>query len=244
MREKVENARAAWAEWRSWKETSPELPRDPALHEPVTVEDYVGNGFVGDGDIIRVREDGVFKAWEMEKGRFEPFSAVKADGDTVEVADAAESPLVPGRAVWVSRTDHGKPFTLIGQFSGEAVTNTVAGSTVDEKGKTVVGCTMIANPSLGAIKVNDIDWGGNPADGDTIEIPPLADGKASTRLKWYPKLGMWGGMAPTLTWNATTLRYEAAVPTNHEIPAGLGFWYYRASGSAFSVTVKAAENLD
>ena len=221
-----------------------ELPRDPALNEPMTVEDYVGNGFVSDGDIIRVREDGVFKVWEMENGKFEPYSSVKADGATREVAGAAESPLVPGRAVWVSRVDHSKPFTLIGQFSGEPVTDTVAGATVDDKGKTVVGCTMIANPNLSAIKVNDIDWGGNPADGDTIEIPPLADGKASTRLKWYPKLGMWGGMAPTLTWNATTRRYEAAVSTNHEIPAGLGFWYYRASGSAFSVTVKAAENLD
>lgn len=33
VREKVENARAAWAEWRSWKETSPELPRDPAVFD-------------------------------------------------------------------------------------------------------------------------------------------------------------------------------------------------------------------
>lgn len=29
VKEKVENARAAWAEWRDWCETSPDVPRDP-----------------------------------------------------------------------------------------------------------------------------------------------------------------------------------------------------------------------
>ncbi len=31
VNEKVENARAAWAEWRAWRETSPDLPREPAV---------------------------------------------------------------------------------------------------------------------------------------------------------------------------------------------------------------------
>jgi hypothetical protein len=51
-------------------------------------------------------------------------------------------------------------------------------------------------------------------------------------------------MKPTLTRNPTTGRYEVSVPTNFEIPAGMGFWYYRASGSAFSVVVKPEEELD
>ena len=103
---------------------------------------------------------------------------------------------------------------------------------------------MIANPCLSALAINDIAWGNNPADGDTIEIPPTVTGTLSTRLKWYPKLGCWGGMKPTLTRNPTTGRYEASIPTNFEIPAGMGFWYYRASESGFSVIVKPEENLD
>ena len=33
VKEKVENARAAWAEWRHWKETDPALPQDPAVFD-------------------------------------------------------------------------------------------------------------------------------------------------------------------------------------------------------------------
>ncbi|MBQ3345365.1 MAG: InlB B-repeat-containing protein [Kiritimatiellae bacterium] len=221
-----------------------DLPKDPALNEPIKVVDYVGNGFVKDGDVIRLREDGIFKVWAMEGGKFEPFTSVKANGISVEVAGAAEAELVPGRAVWVTRADHSKPFTIVGQFTGRPVTNEVAGATTDESGKTVVGATMIANPCLSALAINDIAWGNNPADGDTIEIPPTVTGTLSTRLKWYPKLGCWGGMKPTLTRNPTTGRYEASIPTNFEIPAGMGFWYYRASESGFSVIVKPEENLD
>ena len=221
-----------------------ELPRDPSLDEPMKVEHYVGNGFVKDGDIVRLREDGTFKVWAVKNGKFEPYMSVNVNGVSVEVAGAAEAELLPGRAVWVTREDHSKPFTIIGQFTGKAVTNEVAGATTDASGKSVIGATMIANPRLSALKINDIDWGDNPADGDTIEIPPTVDGALSTRLKWYPKLRCWGGMAPTLTWNPVTFMFDVAIPTNFEIPAGMGFWYYRASGSGFSVTVKAEENLD
>ena len=186
----------------------------------------------------------MFKVWEMEDGKFEPFTAVKANGASVEVAGAAECPLVPGRAVWVTRSDYSKPFTIVGQFSGAPMTNEIAGATTNASGKAVVSATMVANPSMHALRINDIDWGDNPEDGDTIEIPSMVDGTLSTRLKWYPKTQLWGGMMPTLTRNPTTGRYEVAIPTNFEIPAGMGFWYYRASGSGFSVTVKAEENLD
>ncbi|MBQ6136236.1 MAG: hypothetical protein IJI73_02575 [Kiritimatiellae bacterium] len=224
-----------------------ELPRDPALKEPVKVEEYVGSGFVKDGDVIRLREDGAFKVWKMEGGTFVPYTAVRADGSTVEVAGAEKCPLAPGRAVWVTRSDHGRPFTIVGQFSGEPVTVQIAGSSSDAAGKAVVGATMVANPNLGALRINDIDWGGNPGEGDEIEIPADADGRMSVRLKWYPRMGragLWGGLLPTLTWNPETQRYDVAVPTDHEIPAGMGFWYYRAGGPAFSVSVKAAEEID
>lgn len=31
---KIENAKAAWSEWRTWRETSPDLPREPAVFLP------------------------------------------------------------------------------------------------------------------------------------------------------------------------------------------------------------------
>ena len=203
------------------------------------VEHYVGNGFVKDGDIVRLREDGTFKVWKVENGMFEPFMSVKANGMSVEVAGAAEAELLPGRAVWVTREEHSKPFTIVGQFTGKAVTNEVAGATTDMSGKTVIGATMVANPRLSALKINDIDWGDNPVDGDSIEIPS-ATGGASKRLFWYPKSGLWGTTA--MRWNGR--RYVQTLISDYEIPAGLGFWYYRASGAGFSVVVKPEEELD
>jgi len=43
---KVENARAAWDEWRTWRETSPELPHQPAVFTPpkdATISHYAEN---------------------------------------------------------------------------------------------------------------------------------------------------------------------------------------------------------
>lgn len=43
---KVENARAAWDEWRTWRETSPELPHQPRVFTPpkdATISNFVEN---------------------------------------------------------------------------------------------------------------------------------------------------------------------------------------------------------
>ena len=159
----------------------------------------------------------------MKKRILKPFTAVKANGASVEVAGAAECPLVPGRAVWVTRSDYSKPFTLVGQFTGKPVTNEVAGATTDSSGKTVVSATMVANP----------------ANGDEIEIPSAAGG-ASIRLFWYPKSGLWG--KTSMVWNGR--RYVQTLLSDYEVPAGMGFWYYRASGGSFKVVVKPEERLD
>ena len=46
---KVENARAAWAEWRTWRETSPDVPREPAVFKAPA--DSVSSAWaeIGDG---------------------------------------------------------------------------------------------------------------------------------------------------------------------------------------------------
>ncbi len=46
INEKVENARAAWAEWLLWRETSPEIPHEPEVFrapEGTSVSDYAAN---------------------------------------------------------------------------------------------------------------------------------------------------------------------------------------------------------
>ena len=137
------------------------------------------------------------------------------------------------------RSDYSKPFTLVGQFSGAPMTNEIAGATTDASGKTVVSATMVANPGMHALKINDIAWGGNPGDSDEIEIPSAAGG-ASTRLFWYPKSGLWG--KTSMVWNGR--RYVQTLLSDYEVPAGMGFWYYRASGGSFKVVVKPEERLD
>ena len=217
-----------------------DLPKDPALKAPVKVEGYVGNGFVKDGDFIRTREDGTFKVWAMESGKFEPYTSVKASGKTVEVSGAAESPLVPGRSVWVTRADHGKPFIVLGQFSGDPIEVEIGASSTDaETGKTIVGATMVTNPNMEAVKINDIDWGENPQEKDSIEIPS-ATGEVSQRLFWYPSKGGFGYAVV----KRVGKRYVQTIVTDCEVPAGMGFWYYRASGGSFKIVVKGAEDLD
>ena len=220
-----------------------EMPRDPALNEPVKVEDYVGNGFVNDGDVLRMRENGIFKVWAMENGKFEPYVSVSKDGEAKEVPGAAESTIAPGQSVWVTRASHSEPFVILGQFSGEPIEVEIAGASTDESGNPVVSATMVTNPNMVALKINDIDWGDNPVGGttgDSIEIPSATDGEMSTRLSWSSAKGCWGRNVPRKVGN----RYVQTFVSDFEIPAGLGFWYYRASGGSFKITVKTAQDLD
>lgn len=219
------------------------LPQDPALNAPVKVEDYIGAGFVEDGDILRLREDGVFKVWVVEGGKFEPYVSVGTDGDAKDVPDAAEGTLLPGRSVWVTRANHSKPFVLVGQFTGEPVEVDIGGASTDESGNPAVGATMVTNPNMVAINVNDIDWGNNPVggtNGDSIEIPSATDGVMSTRLNWSPTKKLWGKSVPKKVGG----RFVQTFVSDFEIPAGLGFWYYRTGGEPFKVTVRNAQELD
>ena len=58
---KVENARAAWDEWRTWRETSPELPHQPEVFTPpkdATISHYAEN------------EDGSYTLYYNDKNAF------------------------------------------------------------------------------------------------------------------------------------------------------------------------------
>ena len=67
---KVENARAAWDEWRTWRETSPELPHEPAVFFPpkgASVSNYVENED-GSYTLSYYSEDALAKIYEGENG--------------------------------------------------------------------------------------------------------------------------------------------------------------------------------
>ena len=51
------------------------------------------------------------------------------------------------------RDDTSKPYFLVGQHCEGAVSVSVNGGTAQAK-----GCTMLPNPGLGALGINDIDW--------------------------------------------------------------------------------------
>ncbi|MBO7721141.1 MAG: hypothetical protein J6T01_01905, partial [Kiritimatiellae bacterium] len=215
-----------------------ELPTDPALNEPVKVASYVSSGFVADGDFIRLREDDTFKVWEKADGAFQPYTAVNTRGVATEVAGGEDSSLALGKSVWVSRATHSKPFFVVGQYCGDPVEVTIAGGT-----KKTPGSTMVTNPNLTELALNDIDWGENPnpgVAGDEIEIPLEADGTTSYRLFWNATKKQWGRNVPKRVGS----RYVQTFETGFTVKPGMGFWYYRVSEEPFTVTVKEQQRLD
>ena len=106
-----------------------------------------------------------------------------------------------------------KPFFLIGQYSDTKQTLTIEAGTTDN-----AVCTLVPNPSLKSVKVNDYKWNGNPMEGDMIRIPN--EKKSALVLRW--KNGAWGRIA------------SGKWKTDTEVPAGTGFWYMRC-GAAFEV---------
>ena len=162
--------------------------------------------------------------------------AVSTNGQTVELPESPSAYLDRGSAVWVTRqkvtTD---PYYIIGQYSGDEVTVAVAGAVNGETIRASYGSTLVANPSIKPIAINDLRWGWaeiSPSADDTLTIP--GPNGAQYNLTW--KNGKWG---------RTVLEKKGRVfvPTSYTddvIPAGTGFWYYRYQGGAgFTLEIKA-----
>lgn len=95
---KVENARAAWDEWRTWRETSPDLPHEPTVFLPpkgASVSNYVENED-GSYTLYYYGEEALALIYESENG--EPdFSAA----EPIEVRNATAEEMAM-REEWMA----------------------------------------------------------------------------------------------------------------------------------------------
>jgi len=194
------------------------LGEDPSKAEvrPVTVSNYVHTPHLGQNDSVQVADRGhICRRWEWNKGGKKWDGAISVTRNAVVPAsEASEQNLQRNSAVWVTRNDPvTKPFFLIGQYSDTKQTLTIEAGTPDN-----AVCTLVPNPSLKPVKVNDYKWNGRPIEGDIIRIPN--EKKSALVLRW--KNGEWGRIA------------SGKWKTDTEVPAGTGFWYMRC-GAAFEV---------
>jgi hypothetical protein len=198
------------------------LAEDPAAAEerPVTVSNYVHTPHLDHDDAIQIAgSDNVYKQWKWHKNEKKWHGSITATRNAVMMAtDAAEQPITRNSAVWVSRNDPAaKPFFLIGQYASAPVELDIAGGSDAEP-----VCTLVPNPSLTPVKINDFKWGKNPHEKDLIRIP---------NEKGAPLLFTWTGEAWETFIGTDRGGYWT---TEFEVPAGTGFWYMRC-GEAFTL---------
>ena len=203
------------------------LGEDPAVAEerPVTVSKYVHASHLDDDDAVQVADKGhIYRKWHWDKPGGKWGSAITVTRSGVEPAiPAGEHRLQRNSAVWVERRDPAaKPFFLIGQYSNAPLSLTIEGGSPE-----AMVCTLVPNPSMQAVRVNDYDWKNMPlagGKGDVIRIPN--EKKVPLNLTWNGKT--WG------RWVKQQWKDDATVP------AGTGFWYMRRGG-AFEISLPVTE---
>ena len=196
-----------------------ELAADPqtADEKPTKVSKYLNTSHLKDKDSVQVADKGrIYWEWKWNKSGKKWEGSTTVTKEAVLDAPSADVHELPrDSAVWVTRDDPAaKPFFLIGQYSSASVSLAIAGGSLESP-----GCTLVPNPCIKAVKVNDYKWGENPRDGDYIRIPN--EKKAPHVLRW--KNGQWGRLAGGVWKN------------DAEIPAGTGFWYMRCAGGPFQI---------
>ena len=118
-----------------------------------------------------------------------------------------------------------RPFVLIGQYSSEEQKLTIkAGSAKNSV------CTLVPNPSLEDVEINNYAWNGNPHTDDLIRIPNGGGGQIL--LQW--ENGAWG------RWVYNPETYLSEWRTDQKVPAGTGFFYQRCGETSFELTLPAS----
>ena len=207
------------------------LAKDPveSAANLVKVADYVHTPHLEAGDSVQVADKGhIYRYWQWggQNNGWEGAQTVTREAVLPETAASAYS-LKRNSAVWVTRNKPDeKPFFLIGQYSSEVQKLKIeAGTDANPV------CTLVPNPSLTAVALNDSvwKWGTNPL-GNNKDLIRIPNGNKA------PLLVQWNGTE----WGRHVNEGRKTVWKNDvTIPAGTGFWYMRCGGE-FEITLPAS----
>ena len=95
--------------------------------------------------------------------------------------------------------------------------------------------TMVTNPTMEPVAINDLVWSGARDAGDQILIP--TEGSTPTILTWDGT--NWGASALEQYEKNGRMRTRVIRKTDYTIAPGRGFWYYRKASGGLSVTFPA-----
>ena len=199
--------------------------------EPLTVSKYLHTKQLENDDWVRVANNGhVYQGWSWNS------DSRKWEGITTATAREVVSPQNPethqlarNTTTWVTRSKPTeKPFFIIGQYSPDDITLTIAAGS-----ERAPVCTLVPNPSLKTVKINeDYDWGYKPHKDDQIRI--INEKEAPIQL--FRHNGKWFG------WFVDE-NNRSYLTDDISIPAGHGFWYHRCGDSSFELTLPTSKPI-
>ncbi len=216
-----------------------ELSVDPfeLKDDAMSISNYVCIGQLTGDDVVQVADQGhVYHQWTWKPSDDDPARktwegvlTVTKDGVT-EAIPSDQFRTARNTAAWMTRgVPDAKPFFLVGQYSPAPITLTIAAG-APEKDKNV--CTLVTNPNLADVRLNDYAWGANPLPTDLISLPNGNNGRML--LRWRTTTtdgvttGTWG------QWVFNPAEFKSTWRDDYTVKAGTGFWYHR-TGEAFTI---------
>ncbi len=198
------------------------MAKDEAINTDISVSDVVNPNGLSASDMIVAYDaaENEYCGWRRDSGTsWKALTTVTQDG--ISISEAETTQMTPGYAFWLIRANPGSAsatnhFYLVGRYTGGEYASEIAGGTTASP-----TATLIANPTLGDVAINDIDWQGKPGTTDTITVP--REGLAPFTLTW--RSGAWG--YSHAVYDPAKGRIVPTRVTDVTIPAGTGFWYTR-----------------
>ena len=190
----------------------------------IAVADVVNPFSIGGGDTIHAyeTETGTFRMWERkDDGDWNAPVTVNKKG--VSQSTAEESTFEPGKAFWLGRKSPGEYIYLVGRYTGDDYEFNIEGGTTNAPGH-----TLVANPTMFDVALNDLEFVGTPAEGDRIVFQDIAGVQT---IYYRNKEGKWGRNVPTKVGR----RIQNVWTEDGNVPSGTGFWYYRTSNGELTI---------